>query len=125
MLERSAFGAIAELEHPLKRFFWFLSSKGDPNDWRTVRRNAFGIRYVPLTTSDHSRTGSRERLIDVARRYPDKLQIEFDALASRVLFNDENRAIGVEYLKGKNLYRAAGHRRRIKEIGERRGRRGR
>ncbi len=108
MLERSAFGAIAELEHPLKRFLWFLSSKGDPNDWRTVRRNAFGIRYVPLTTSNHSRTGSRERLIDVARRYPDKLQIEFDALASRVLFNDENRAIGVEYLKGKNLYRAAG-----------------
>jgi choline dehydrogenase-like flavoprotein len=108
VLERSAFGAIAELEHPLKRFFWFLRAKGDPNDWRIVRRNAFGIRYVPLTTSNHTRTGSRERLMDVARRYPDQLQIELNALASRVLFNEENRAIGVEYLKGNNLYRAAG-----------------
>lgn len=108
VLEGSAFGAIAELEHPLKRLFWFLRAKGDPNDWRIVRRNAFGIRYVPLTTSNHIRTGSRERLIDVARRFPDKLHIEFDALVSRVLFDEGNRAIGVEYLKGKNLYRPGG-----------------
>ena len=76
MIERSAFGAIADLEHPLKRFFWFLRAKGDPNDWRMVRRNSYGIRYVPLTTSDHARSGSRERVLDVARRYPDKLHIE-------------------------------------------------
>ncbi|MGH7874306.1 MAG: GMC family oxidoreductase, partial [Candidatus Binatia bacterium] len=106
VIERSAFGAIAKLEHPLKRFFWFLRAKGDPNDWRIVRRNAFGIRYVPLTTSDHARSGSRERLLDVARRYPDKLHIELDALASRVLFDADNRAIGIEFLKGRNLYRA-------------------
>jgi choline dehydrogenase-like flavoprotein len=34
------------------------------------------------------------------------LHIELDALASRVLFDAENRAIGAEYLKGENLYRA-------------------
>ncbi len=106
VIERSALGAIAELEHPLKRFFWFLRAKGDPNDWRIVRRNAFGIRYVPLTTSKHERTGSRERLKEVLRRCPDKLRIELDALASRVLFDANNRAVGVEYLKGENLYRA-------------------
>ncbi len=50
VIERSAFGAIAGLEHPLKRLFWFFRAKGDPNDWRTVRRNAFGIRYIPQTT---------------------------------------------------------------------------
>ena len=105
VIEGSAFGAIAALEHPLKRLFWFFRAKGDPNDWRIVRRNAFGIRYMPLTTSDHARTGSRERLLDLAARRPDKLHIELDALASRILF-DANRAVGVEYLKGRNLYRA-------------------
>ena len=118
VIERSAFSAIAELEHPLKRFFWFLRAKGDPNDWRIVRRNAFGIRYVPLTTSEHARVGSRERLLEVARRHPDKLRIELDALASRVLFDGNNRAVGVEYLKGKNLYR--GHASPASEQGERR-----
>jgi choline dehydrogenase-like flavoprotein len=117
-IERSAFGAIAALENPLKRLRWFLRAKGDPNDWRIVRRNAFGIRYVPLTTAEHARIGSRERLLEVARRFPDKLRIELDALASRVLFDDHQRAVGVEYLKGKNLYRA--HAAAASDQGERR-----
>jgi choline dehydrogenase-like flavoprotein len=106
VIERSAFGAIAQLDHPLKRLFWFLRAKGDPNDWRSVRRNAFGIRYLPLTTSDHQRFGSRERLLNVAARHPQRLQVELDALASRIIFDADHRAVGVEYLKGKNLYRA-------------------
>jgi choline dehydrogenase-like flavoprotein len=106
VIERSAFGSIARLEHPLKRLFWFFRAKGDPNDWRTVRRNAFGIRYIPLTTDHAARSGSRERILDVARRYPDRLHVELNALASRVLFDDHNRAVGIEYLKGQNLYRA-------------------
>lgn len=105
VIERSAFGAIAMLEHPLRRLFWFLRAKGDPNDWRLVHRHAFGIRYVPLTTADHARVGTRERLIGVARRRPDKLHVELDALVSRILL-DGRRAVGVEYLKGRNLYRA-------------------
>lgn len=106
VIEESAFAAIAQLDQPLHRLFWFLRAKGDPNDWRSVRRNAFGIRYLPLTTSDHQRFGSRERLLDVAACYPDKLHIELDALASRIVFDADHRAVGVEYLKGKNLYRA-------------------
>lgn len=118
VIESSAFGAIARLEHPLKRLFWFFRAKGDPNDWRTVRRNAFGIRYIPLTTDDAVRTGSRERILDVARRYPERLHIETHALASRVILDDRNRAAGVEYLKGENLYRA--HGRPAVESGEQR-----
>jgi len=106
VIEDSAFDANADLEHPLRRLFWFLRAKGDPNDARLVRRNAFGIRYMPLTTANHARTGSRERLIEVARRHPEKLRIELDALASRVILDGSNRAIGVEYLKGRHLYRA-------------------
>ncbi|MGH7855511.1 MAG: GMC family oxidoreductase [Candidatus Binatia bacterium] len=118
VIERSAFGAIAGLEHPLKRLFWFFRAKGDPNDWRTVRRNAFGIRYIPQTSDDAIRVGSRERVLEVARRYPDRLHVELNALASRVLLDDRNRAVGVEYLKGQDLYRA--HARPSGEPGKRR-----
>jgi choline dehydrogenase-like flavoprotein len=109
VIERSAFGAIALLEHPLKRLFWFFRAKGDPNDWRTVRRNAFGIRYIPVTTDRAARIGSRDRISDVARRFPNRLRVETHALVSRVLFDENNRAVGVEFLKGENLYRAHAH----------------
>ena len=35
------------------------------------------------------------------------LKVEFDALATRVLLDDDRRAIGIEYLKGRDLYRAS------------------
>lgn len=86
---------------------WMWKGAFDPNDWRLVRENAGGVRYLPLTTNGHARVGTRERVLDVARRFPDRLRIELDALATRVLFDDSNRAIGVEYLKGRHLYRAS------------------
>ncbi len=51
--------------------------------------------------------GARERVLDVARRHPDRLRVELDALATRVLFDGSNRAIGVEYRKGRRLYGAS------------------
>ena len=83
-----------------------LEGLSDPNDWRLVKENAVGLRYPPLATSEHARTGTREFLIETARRYPDNLTIELDALATRVLFDDQQKAIGVEYMKGARLYRA-------------------
>jgi choline dehydrogenase-like flavoprotein len=109
VVERSGLQAIAGLEHPLKRLVWFFKSQADPNDWRLIERDAFGIRYAPLTTLNHARVGSRERVLDVARRHPDKLQIETHALVSRVLLDQDKRALGVEYLKGERLYRAHAH----------------
>jgi choline dehydrogenase len=78
----------------------------DPNDWRVVRDSVGGIRYTPLTSRNHARVGSRERLLDVQTRHPDRLKIELHALATRVLFDerDTTKAIGVEYLKGERLY---------------------
>lgn len=89
-----------------ERVRWFLFGKGDPNDWRLVEESSTGIRYTPVATKNHARTGVRERVIDVAQKHPDRLTIELDALATRVLFDDGNRAVGVEYLKGARLYRA-------------------
>jgi choline dehydrogenase len=115
MLEdRKLFETLADSAHDylaadndplLKRLHWGLESRGDPNDWRLVAKNATGARYTPLTTSNHARTGTRERVLDTARASPN-LKIELNALATRVLFDENRRAIGVEYLHGENLYRA-------------------
>jgi choline dehydrogenase-like flavoprotein len=90
-----------------ERIRWIFLGKGDPNDWRLVDGDSTGIRYPPLATNNHARNGSRERVLDVAAKHPDNLKIELDALATRVLFDDANKAIGIEYLKGARLYRAS------------------
>jgi len=86
-----------------------LDSALDPNDWRVVSDDAIGLRYTPLTTKNHRRVGSRERVRDVAKASPDKLQYRLNALATRVLFDATGRAIGVEYLSGERLYGAHPH----------------
>jgi choline dehydrogenase-like flavoprotein len=106
VIVKSAKAAAKTAEMPLKRFWWFLLGRLDPNDWRLVQDTAVGIRLPPLATFRRRRNGTREFLLDVQKRYPGNLTIELDALATRVLFDDNNRAIGVEYLKGERLYRA-------------------
>ncbi|MBS1816708.1 MAG: GMC family oxidoreductase N-terminal domain-containing protein [Acidobacteria bacterium] len=83
-----------------------LDSALDPNDWRVVSDDAIGIRVTPLTTKNHQRVGARERVLDVAKVRPDRLQYRLNALATKVLFDDTGRAIGVEYLDGERLYGA-------------------
>jgi len=102
----SALGALAEDCNQVERVWWAAESGFDPNDWRLVKDNAVGIRYLPLTTHDHHRIGARERVRDVERRYPENLKIVLNALASKVIFDDSNRAVGVEYREGERLYRA-------------------
>ncbi len=102
----SARVAAKKAKLPLKRIRWFFLGWGDPNDWRLVKDAAVGIRLPPLTTREHARNGTREFLLAVKEKYPGNLTIELDALATKVLFDDKNRAIGVEYLKGERLYQA-------------------
>jgi len=115
MLE-SGHQAFDDIGEKLKRVRWFFQGQLDPNDWRLVERNSIGLRYVPLSTSNHARIGTRERVLEIARKYPDRLRVELNALATRILFDDSNRAIGVEHLKGQRLYRA--HVRPSEETGE-------
>ena len=88
----------------------------DPNDWRSVQENGTGLRYPPLATKNGARHSARERLLDVQEQYPDRLTIELDALVTKVILDDDNRAIGVEYLKGAKLYKA--HQNPSSESGE-------
>ena len=106
VIASSALNAFGTMGESLSQFAWAAEARHDPNDWRIVRENAFGLRYTPLTTCNHVRIGSRERLLQAAKRRPDTLTLELDALVTRIILNDRNRAVAVEYLKGERLYRA-------------------
>ena len=99
-------GAVRSAPSFWRRIRWFLRGTFDPNDWRLVEENAIGIRYLPLTTSRHHRYGTRERVLDVKKRFPDLLTISLDTLATRILLDQNHRAYGVEYRRGSRLYRA-------------------
>ncbi|MDD1642931.1 MAG: GMC family oxidoreductase, partial [Methylococcaceae bacterium] len=112
----SAIKAAAILPNLFDRIHWFAIGKLDPNDWHLVQENATGLRYPPLATKNGARHSARERLLDVQKQHPDRLVIELDALVTKVILDDDNRAIGVEYLKGAKLYRA--HQNPSRESGE-------
>jgi choline dehydrogenase len=83
-----------------------LSSAVDPNDWR-VRDCPEGLWQIPIAVREGRRNGSRERILDVARRFPDRLEVRTGALVTRVLFHEDGTvARGVEYLPQPHAYRA-------------------
>jgi choline dehydrogenase-like flavoprotein len=91
------------LKGVLSSLFWAL----DPNNRFMAGRRETGMFVLPLSTDRGMRKGTRERLRDTARRYPDRLHIECDALATRVVFDAARRATGVAYLKGRAIYGAS------------------
>lgn len=100
-----------------KQLRWLFDGLLDPNDWRLVKQDAIGARFTPLTTRNHARFGTREYLLETQREHPN-LRLELNSLASRVLLDENDRAVGVEYLHGERLYRA--HSRPNPKPGERR-----
>ncbi len=103
----SARSFFLSLNHRWKRAWHWLFGAGDPNSRPFGSRNFEGICYTPLSTADHRRVGARDRVRRAQAANPDRLHIELDALATRVLFDADGRACGVEYLKGERLYGAA------------------
>jgi choline dehydrogenase len=83
----------------------FFKSWADPNDRRFADSGFSGVCYTPLSTRNHSRMGTRERILEALEKHPN-FKVQVHALASRVLLDGNNRAIGVEYLEGERLYRA-------------------
>jgi choline dehydrogenase-like flavoprotein len=104
-----ASAAHTALEQPrgwLQRLRVLLRSFGDPNDRAMLEMASEGLFYTPLTTRRHRRNGTRERLLAIARRWPRLLELRLEALATRVVIDEHNRAVGVEYRAGANQYRA-------------------
>jgi choline dehydrogenase-like flavoprotein len=108
ILKKSALKIFKALRNPIQQLREGFVGKLDPNDWRLDRLAAEGIHYTPLATHNHVRNGTREFLLEVAQKHSDKLTIELDALVTKVVFDEEDptHAVGVTYLKGKQLYRA-------------------
>ena len=77
----------------------------DPNDWRNVARSTEGVALIPLATQNGQRNGSREHILAV-KQAGHRLTIELEALATRVLLDDDRAAYGISYLKGRSVYRA-------------------
>jgi choline dehydrogenase-like flavoprotein len=107
IVKKSALRIFKELRNPLQQLIEGFVGKLDPNDWRLDRLAAEGIHYAPLSTHNHARNGTREFLLETAQQHPDKLRIELDALVTKVVLDEQNRATGVTYLKGAHLYRAS------------------
>ena len=105
-LFRSGHGRAWDLAQAFRQLLFSLITWFDPNSWWSVDRRSEGFRLPPLSRSHGRRTGSRERLRAAQEKCPNRLAIRTGALATRVLFDGERRAIGVEYLLGEHLYRA-------------------
>jgi choline dehydrogenase-like flavoprotein len=106
---RPASGTLAAWLHDMRvaaaKVARFVIGESDPNDARLQGRLAEGLCQIPMSTRWGRRRGARERVLSAVRSHG--LRVELDALATRVLLDADKRAIGVEYLKGRNLYRAS------------------
>jgi choline dehydrogenase len=80
--------------------------RGDTNNLSPERDQYEGIAPLPLNTRDGRRIGPRDYLIATKAEYPDRLRILTDTLVTRILFDDDKRAIGVEYIDAPHVYRA-------------------
>ncbi|MBB3233108.1 GMC family oxidoreductase [Halomonas stenophila] len=113
---------LLNVRYWLARLTTLLFTAGDPNTWWTVSWRLEGLRICPLTRLKGRRNGARERVLQARAADPERLTIQLHALVTRVLFDDDNRATGVEYLQGESLYRAdsragqaaAGERRQVR-----------
>lgn len=82
---------------------------GDVNNAGRNRDEKEGVYNIPLAEKNSKRNGAREfvkRVYD-SRKYP--LDVMMNTLVTKVIFDENSRtprAMGVEYLQGKSLYRA-------------------
>jgi choline dehydrogenase len=89
--------------------FWrglFRGITWDPNDRRNRAARQGVTTTIPLATDGGKRNGARERIREVKAQFPNRLTIRMNTLATRVILDDDKRAVAVECWEAKNLYRA-------------------
>jgi choline dehydrogenase len=107
-VKKALLAACGFLPDAVDDWGWFTSSDGDPNDKRLIDAEASTACVTPMSSARHARTGPREFLIDVQRRFPDRLTIRLNALVTRVKIDPESKtASGVFYREGPRLYHAS------------------
>src|SRR5436305_263474 len=96
---------IEDLDRPLTTLE-SLNGFFDPNDWHAQTNGMQGLWFTPLATDAGQRNGTREYIRTVQDKFPNNLTVKTNALVTKVLFDEQNTALGVEYLDGAHLYRA-------------------
>jgi choline dehydrogenase len=89
-----------------RRIWHYLLTHDDPNDIRNRAAYEGVTTTIPLATFNGKRNGTRELIRAVCEKHPDRLFVKMGHLATRVILDDDKRAVGVECRVGKNLYRA-------------------
>jgi choline dehydrogenase len=106
IITAAAKGALVELLGRPLRPWEDWDTHFDPNDWRAQQTDLQGLWFTPLATNAGKRNGTREYIRAVQSQSPNNLTVKTNALATRVLFDDDNTAVGIEYFEGARLYRA-------------------
>jgi choline dehydrogenase len=106
VIKAAAKGALVDLLGRPLRIWEDWDTYFDPNDARAQETDLQGLWFTPLATNKGHRNGTREYIKEVRSRLPHNLTVKTNALATKVLFDDDDKAIGIEYLEGEHLYRA-------------------
>jgi Choline dehydrogenase and related flavoproteins len=106
-------GAIATIESFLSDLFGHQAkARFDPNNWETMKRRPEGLMLIPIAVRDGQRSSPRDYLIEMQKKYPERLIIQTETLVTEIIFDrepgaaGEPAAIGVRFLRGKHLYNA-------------------
>ena len=112
--DREVVRTVLSAAHWAARRFWrrgairrlrrYRQTLDDPNDKRNRAAFEGMTTTIPLATVDGKRNGTREFIRVVQMKYPRRLTVRMNTLATCVLFDDGLRAIGVECREGKHLY---------------------
>jgi choline dehydrogenase len=107
-LWKALLAAASDLPDAVDGWGWFTSSQGDPNDQRLMDAEASTVCIMPMSSARHARTGPRDFLLEVQKRFPDRLTIRLNSLVTRIAIDPATRiASGVFYREGVRLYRAS------------------
>ena len=106
-------GAIATIESFVADFFGNnIKARFDPNNWETMKRRPEGLMLIPIAVRNGERSSPRDYLIEVQKKFRERLTIQTETLVTGIIFDreadasGEPAAIGVRFLSGKHLYRA-------------------
>src|SRR5213596_1503081 len=81
-------GAIATIESFLSDLFGQqVKARFDPNNWETMKRRPEGLMLIPIAVRDGQRSSPRDYLIEVQKKYPERLIIQTETLVSEILFD--------------------------------------
>jgi choline dehydrogenase len=90
----------------LLELFRLTYARLDPNRWFERDGDRLGVFNTPASVLFGARSGVRERVLDVRARYPERLVLITNALATEVVI-EKGRAVGVRYVEGAHRYRAS------------------